>query len=224
MTADDETLLPVRPGEPWADLTPECLARVLEDMGITQPGPVATGRLYQRYVSMVDEDDLWPIGVRKFGESMRALGYFSRTRRIDGVPTRCWVLTNRAFRAVLPREGHPALVLKSRTPRKVNSGDPDQVYAGVRVVDVVYAIRDFTTGFHTIEEVHQRYQEVTGVDPVAEKLRVVAVVSRFAMETHIQTYERGWYFDMDRLRSGWPRLPWNEGGAEMPPEAVGCQP
>lgn len=218
MTSGDGPL-PVR-HEPWADLTAECLARLLEDMQITQPGPVSTGRLYRYYEAMCMEDDLWPIGVRRFGVAMRELGYFSKTRRIDGTPTRCWILTNRAFRAVLPRKNHPALVMTSRKARTVNSGDPDQVYAGVKVVDVVHAIRTFTTGFHTIDEVHQRYREVTGVDPVAEGLRVVAVVSRFAMDVHTQTYERGWYFDMDRLKSGWPRLPW----VEMPPNAVGCQP
>lgn len=86
-----------------ADLTPENLRRVLEDMG-GGPGWYTSSDLYRWYVSMCAEDDLEPVTQRKFGAVLKELGYRNATRRVDGVHRRSWFITRRALRGELPRE------------------------------------------------------------------------------------------------------------------------
>lgn len=80
-----------------ADLTPDNLRRVLEDMG-QGTGWYVSGELYRWYTSMCAEDGLEPVTARKFGGVLRELGYRSATRRVDGVHRRCWLITRRALR------------------------------------------------------------------------------------------------------------------------------
>ena len=85
-----------------ADLTPENLRRLMEDMG-TGPGWYPSADLYRWYVGMCREDGLEPVTQRKFGAVLRDLEYKSATRRVDGKHARCWFISNRALRG----EGSP---------------------------------------------------------------------------------------------------------------------
>lgn len=80
-----------------ADLTPDNLRRVLEDMG-QGPGWYTSAALYDWYASMCTEDDLEPVTKRMFGGVLRGMGYRSATRRVDGKHARCWFITRRALR------------------------------------------------------------------------------------------------------------------------------
>lgn len=80
-----------------ADLTPENLRRVVEDMG-QGPGWYASADLYRWYAGMCAEDDLNPVTKRKFGAVLKELNYRSGTRRVAGKNTRCWFISNRALR------------------------------------------------------------------------------------------------------------------------------
>lgn len=82
---------------PVADLTPDNLRILMEDMG-TGPGWYTSGDLYRWYESMARQDKLQPVSQRKFGGVLRELGYKSARRRVDGVPARCWFITKRALR------------------------------------------------------------------------------------------------------------------------------
>jgi Cdc6-like AAA superfamily ATPase len=85
-----------------ADLTPENLRRLMEDIG-RGPGWYASADLYRWYVGMCEEDKLEPVTQRKFGGVLRELKYRSAVRRVDGKHTRCWYISNRALRG----EGAP---------------------------------------------------------------------------------------------------------------------
>jgi hypothetical protein len=88
------------------------------------------------------------------------------------------------------------------------NGDPDEMYGGVALADVVRAIRDLEPGFHTIEEVHHRYLEVTGEEPTRQLRNVSGAVTRFGPGKHTVNYQRGWTIDPAKLAARWPRLPW----------------
>lgn len=98
MCMTGQGLLPRR----LADLTPENLKRLIEDMD-RGPGWYASGDLYRWYVGMCQEDDLEPVTHRKFGAVLRDLGYRSDIRRVDGKHTRSWFISKRALRG----EGAP---------------------------------------------------------------------------------------------------------------------
>lgn len=80
-----------------ADLSPDNLRAVLEDMG-RGPGWYTSADLYAWYVSMASEDNLDPVTRKKFGATLRSLGYRSATRRVDGRHSRSWFITRRALR------------------------------------------------------------------------------------------------------------------------------
>ena len=79
-----------------ADLTPENLRALIEDIG--GPGTYTSAELYRWYVAMAKEDDLEPVTHRKFGGVLTELGYKRLTRVIDGHRVRCWFITRRATR------------------------------------------------------------------------------------------------------------------------------
>lgn len=79
-----------------AELTPENLKRVVEDIG--GPGVYPSADLYRWYVGMCRESGLESVSRRKFGLVLKEMGYRSVTRRVCDQPTRCWVITRRAVR------------------------------------------------------------------------------------------------------------------------------
>lgn len=81
-----------------ADLTPENLRAVLEDMG-GGPGWYTSKSLYAWYTGMAREDNLEPVSIKKFGMVLGELGYQRALRRVDGKNTRSWFITARALRA-----------------------------------------------------------------------------------------------------------------------------
>ena len=90
----------------------------------------------------------------------------------------------------------------------VINGDPEQVCAGVRVADVVLAIRDLEPGFHSIVEVRQRYQEATSAPDGPRLHHVARIVTGLGLLPYVRHGEKGWTIDPARLARGWPRLPW----------------
>jgi hypothetical protein len=80
-----------------ADLTPENLRRVLEDMG-QGPGWYTSADLYAWYAGMCEEDDLEPVTKRMFGGVLKGMGFRNAIRRVDGKHARCWFITRRATR------------------------------------------------------------------------------------------------------------------------------
>jgi hypothetical protein len=80
-----------------ADLTPESLRILMEDMG-AEPGWYSSADLYTWYVGMCAEDELEPVTQRMFGGTLRSLGYRSAIRRVGGKHARCWFITRRALR------------------------------------------------------------------------------------------------------------------------------
>lgn len=92
----DEGLL--RPQiRPVAELTPDNLRRLLEDMD-SGPGLYTSADLYRWYVGMAKEAKLEPVSHRRFGGVLRELGYQSKHQRVNGVISRCWFISKRAFR------------------------------------------------------------------------------------------------------------------------------
>jgi hypothetical protein len=89
-----------------AEVTPECLRLILQDMG-AGAGWQASGALYRWYVMMCEEDNLAPVSAKAFGMALRAMGYVPKHQRVDGKITRGWKLTRRAERGLPPRPGHP---------------------------------------------------------------------------------------------------------------------
>jgi hypothetical protein len=87
------------------------------------------------------------------------------------------------------------------------TGDPEQVYAGIRVADVVLAIRDLEPGFHSQEEVRVRYYELTGQERNADQRHVSTIVSKLGLTRYQRDGERGWTIDPAKLAPRWPRLP-----------------
>ncbi len=89
-----------------------------------------------------------------------------------------------------------------------NTGDPQQTYAGVRVLHVVLALRDLEPGFHTVAEVRDRYLRMIDGAKESDLPHVAAIVTRFGMKRHQVKYREGWTIDPVRLARNWPRLPW----------------
>lgn len=85
------------------ELTPDNLRRLIEDMG-TGPGWYASGPLYTWYAGMCAEAGLTPVSAKKFGMTLRELGYRPVLKRVDGKHVRGWFLHNRALRGAPPRE------------------------------------------------------------------------------------------------------------------------
>lgn len=96
------------------------------------------------------------------------------------------------------------------TNRNWSTGDPDEVYGSVRVVDVVRAIRDLDSGFYPMEEVKRLYVQVAGSSSGHDLGHVSAVMTRFGLVAHTQDYQRGWRIDPEWLAARWPRLPWTD--------------
>lgn len=84
-----------------ADLTPENLKTIVEDIG--GPGWYTSASLYGWYVGMAREGGLEPVSQRKFGGVLREMGYRTAIRRVDGKHARCWFITRRAIREEAPR-------------------------------------------------------------------------------------------------------------------------
>lgn len=83
-----------------ADLTPENLRAVLEDMG-RGPGWYTSADLYNWYTGMVAEEGLEPVSKKKFGATLAELGYkraFRRDPAQGGKHARSWFITRRALR------------------------------------------------------------------------------------------------------------------------------
>jgi hypothetical protein len=95
-----ETERTLRP-RPIADLTPENLRTIVEDIG--GPGWYTSAALYAWYVGMCQEEKLEPVTHRKFGGVLRELGYKTSIRRVAGKHSRCWFITRRALREGEPR-------------------------------------------------------------------------------------------------------------------------
>lgn len=87
---------------PVADLTPDNLRALIEDMG-RGAGWYTSADLYEWYEGMAAEAKLEPVTKKKFGMVLGELGYRSAIRRVDGKGARCWFLTKRAERG----EGAP---------------------------------------------------------------------------------------------------------------------
>jgi hypothetical protein len=112
------------------------------------------------------------------------------------------------------------------------TGDPDQTYGEVAVADVVRAIRDLKPGFHTVEEVHRRYLEVSGTLISPRIYHVTRLVSWFCPERYAEGGEDGWWIYPASIAARYPRLPWDgltvecqrDDWAEMPPVTVGWHP
>jgi hypothetical protein len=85
---------------PLADLTPENLRVLVEDL--EGPGWYSSADLYGYYLTLVRRDGLEPVSAKAFGGALRALGYRASTRRVGGVPSRGWMITQRAFRGGTP--------------------------------------------------------------------------------------------------------------------------
>lgn len=101
----DDTML--RPQvRPVAELTPDNLRRLLEDMD-SGPGLYTSADLYRWYANMAGEADLAPVTRRKFGAVLRELGYKPRQARVNGKISRCWFITRRAFRGGASPEATP---------------------------------------------------------------------------------------------------------------------
>ena len=99
METEPQTLRP----RPIADLTPENLKILVDDMG-AEPGWYTSASLYGWYLGMCKEAGLEPVTQKKFGMVLRELGYRTQVRRTDGTTARCWYLTRRAARGeVAPR-------------------------------------------------------------------------------------------------------------------------
>lgn len=90
------------------------------------------------------------------------------------------------------------------------NGDPDETYGSVAVADVVRAIRDLEPGFHTVDEVRNRYVALTGARLGPELHYVAGTVTRLGLKRCIKDYESGWFIDPARLARRWPRLPWRD--------------
>jgi hypothetical protein len=84
------------------------------------------------------------------------------------------------------------------------------VYGGVRVADVVLAIRDLEPGFYTVEEVRERYQRLTGAPDTPRLHHVARIVGSFGLTRHVVDGEDGWTIDPARLAPRWSRLPWTD--------------
>jgi hypothetical protein len=95
MSAEPGQLLPRL--VPVADLTPENLQTLINDMG-TGPGWYTSAHLYAWYAAMAREAKLEPVSQKRFGMVLRELGYRSAIRRVDGKGARSWYLTRRAER------------------------------------------------------------------------------------------------------------------------------
>jgi hypothetical protein len=83
-----------------AELTPENLAVLIEDMG--GPGYYRSADLYRWYVGLTEEDDLEPISHRKFGGALKEMGFQSLVRSLEGKPVRCWNITGQRLAAIQP--------------------------------------------------------------------------------------------------------------------------
>ena len=109
------------------------------------------------------------------------------------------------------------------------SGDPDQEFGGVRVRDVVLAIRDLEPGFHSVAEVRFLWMGVTGEKVTPKLAQVSRIVSDLGLTRYVQGGMKGWRIDPARLAVRWPRLPWVEmtltcqedAQAQMSAETVG---
>lgn len=87
---------------PIADLTPDNLRRVLEDMG-TGPGWYTSAALYNWYSSMAKEDGMNPVSKKMFGTVLGSLGYQRAIKYVEGKTARSWFITRRAIRGEAPR-------------------------------------------------------------------------------------------------------------------------
>lgn len=87
---------------PIADLTPDNLRRVLEDMG-AEPGWYTSAALYDWYASMAREGGLTPVSKKRFGAVLGELGYKRAVKSVDGKTARSWFITRRAIRGEAPR-------------------------------------------------------------------------------------------------------------------------
>lgn len=90
------------------------------------------------------------------------------------------------------------------------TGDPDETYGGIRVADVVLAIRDLEPGFHSVLEVRARFQALTGTPDGPALHNVTKIVTWFGLTPYQRGGEKGWTIDPGRLAPRWPRLPWSE--------------
>lgn len=84
---------------PVADLTPENLKILIDDMG-TGPGWYTSHDLFTWYEAMCKEGGLIPVTRRAFGNALKGLGYKNSVRRYGNKPARCWYITRRAERAL----------------------------------------------------------------------------------------------------------------------------
>lgn len=87
---------------PVADLTPDNLRALIEDMG-RGPGWYTSADLYAWYADMAREGELEPVTKKKFGMVLGELGYQNAIRRVGGKGARSWFITRRAERGELPR-------------------------------------------------------------------------------------------------------------------------
>lgn len=90
--------LPVPRPTGVAGLDPHNLQALLTDMG-AGPGWYVSADLYRWYASMVIQEGLQPPSKRAFGLALKALGYRSAIRRVDGKHVRSWFISRRAWRA-----------------------------------------------------------------------------------------------------------------------------
>lgn len=80
---------PIAPA-PRNPATPATAAHFQATLEGLQPGIYLSRDMYQRYVSICREADVWPVHANHFGRQMTAAGYHSR-RNAAGT-ARCWVI------------------------------------------------------------------------------------------------------------------------------------